>query len=56
MAMSKPKAKMAKVSKVMKEYKAGTLNSGSKKGAIVKSPKQAIAIALSSAGMSKKKK
>ena len=48
--------KMAKVGKVMKEYKAGTLNSGSKKGPVVKSPKQAIAIALSSAGMSKKKK
>ena len=47
---------MAKVSKVMKEFKVGTLNTGTKKGPIVKSPKQAIAIALSSAGMSKKKK
>ena len=47
---------MAKVSKVMKEFKAGTLNTSTKKGPIVKSPKQAIAIALSSAGMSKKKK
>ena len=47
---------MAKVSKVMKEFKAGTLNTGTKKGTIVKSPKQAIAIALSSAGISKKKK
>jgi len=48
--------KMKKVGKVMKEYKAGTLNTGSKKGPIVKNPKQAIAIALSSAGIAKKKK
>lgn len=36
-----------KVSKVMKEYRAGKLRSGSKKGPKVKSKKQAIAIALS---------
>lgn len=48
-----PNAK--KVSKVMREYKAGKLHSGSKKGPKVKSRKQAIAIALSEAGMSKKK-
>jgi len=40
-------AKKAKISKVMKEFKAGTLNSGSSKGPIVKGKKQAIAIALS---------
>ena len=44
-----------KVAKVMKEFKAGTLNSG-KNGKVVKSPKQAIAIALSQAKMSKPKK
>jgi hypothetical protein len=42
-----------KISKVMKQFKKGELNIGqsSKK---VKSPKQAIAIALSEAGMSRK--
>lgn len=44
-----------KVAKVMSEYKAGKLHSGSKKGPKVKSKKQAIAIALSEAGMSKKR-
>ena len=39
----------------MKEFKSGTLNSGSNKGPIVTNKKQAIAIALSQAKMSKKK-
>ena len=55
--MKKPttkKGKMAKVGKVMKEFKTSSLHSG-KGGKVVKSPKQAIAIALSEAGMSKKK-
>jgi hypothetical protein len=38
-----------KISKVMREFKAGTLNTGSKSGPIVKNPKQAIAIALNQA-------
>ena len=45
-----------KVTKVMREYKAGELHSGSKKGPEVTSRKQAIAIALSEAGKSKPKK
>ena len=56
--MKKPTTKagkMAKVGKVMKEFKSGTLHSG-KKGPVVKSKAQGIAIALSEAGMSKKKK
>ena len=39
-----------KVGKVMGEYKSGTLHSG-KGGKVVKSPRQAVAIALSSAKM-----
>ncbi len=38
-----------KIGKVMKEYKAGELHSGSKKGPVVTNPKQATAIALSEA-------
>ena len=50
-AAVKPKTK---VEKVMHEFKTGTLHSG-KKGPVVKNRKQAIAIALSEAKMSKKK-
>jgi len=44
-----------KVGKVMGEYKAGKLHSGSKSGPMVKNPKQAIAIALSEAKIKPKK-
>ena len=49
-----------KVQKVMGEFKRGTLHSGKdpkgpKKAPVVKSKKQAIAIALSKAGKAKKK-
>jgi hypothetical protein len=54
--MKETKKQSAKIGKVMHEYKAGTLNTGSKTGPAVKSRKQAIAIALSQAGVAKKKK
>ena len=47
------KGGQTKVGKVMKEFGQGKLHSGSKKGPVVKSRKQAIAIALSEAGKSK---
>lgn len=53
--MKKKSAKEKKVSKVMREYDKGELHSGSKKGPIVKNPKQAVAIALSEAKRMKKK-
>ena len=52
--MKKTKA-AKKVAKVMREYGKGELHSG-KGGPMVKSQKQAVAIALSSAGMAKKGK
>ena len=49
-----PDKQQAKVAKVMGEFKEGSLHSG-KGGKVVKSPKQAIAIALSEAKKPKKK-
>ena len=53
------KKQQKKVAKVMREYRAGTLKSGKPgpgKGPKVKSRKQAIAIALSEAGVAKPRK
>ena len=44
-----------KIKSVMKEFKQGKLKTGSKKGPKVTSRKQAIAVALSEAGVSKYK-
>lgn len=50
---STPQAKK-KIRKVMREYKEGELHTRSKSGPVVRSRKQAIAIALSEAGVSKR--
>jgi hypothetical protein len=50
----KPKKAQKKVEKVMSEYSAGTLKSSS--GQKVTSRKQAIAIAMSEANMTRKKR
>jgi hypothetical protein len=51
----KKAAKKKKVAKVMKEFKSGTLNSGSSTGPVVTNRRQAVAIALSQAKMSNKR-
>jgi hypothetical protein len=53
--MKKMSKAQKKVGKVMGEFKEGTLHSG-KGGKVVKSKDQAIAIAMSEAGMAKKGK
>jgi len=53
--MATKKKAAAKMQKVMREFKAGGLHSG-KKGPVVTKRKQAIAIAMSEAGMKMKAK
>lgn len=58
--MKKKSAQQKKISKIMREYKAGKLHGGvnpkgPKKAPIVKNPRQALAIALSQAGVKRKK-
>ena len=59
--MKKPTKAVAKIAKVMGEYKEGKLHAGvnpkgPKKAPMAKNAKQAIAIALSEAGVAKKAK
>jgi hypothetical protein len=53
--MKETRKEKNKVKRVMHEFKEGELHSGSKKGPLVKKPKQAVAIAMSEANMKKKK-
>ena len=51
--VARRKRGQGKVHKVMHEFKMGTLHSGSKHGPLVAGNKQALAIAMSEAGMSR---
>ena len=51
-----PKAGAYKMPKVMNEFKAGELHSGSKSGPVVTNRKQAVAIAMSEARAAAKRK
>ena len=54
--MKKPSKMQKKIGKVMGEFKAGKLHSGSKSGPTVKNRKQAIAIAMSEGRKAGKRK
>lgn len=54
--MKETKKEKKKVEKVMHEFSENKLHSGSKKGPLVKDPKQATAIAMSEAHIKRKKK
>ena len=49
------KAKNTRMHAEMKKFKSGKLHSGSKKGPVVRSRKQAIAISMSESGQSRKR-
>lgn len=53
--MKETEKQKSKIKKVMHEMHEGKLHSGSKKGPVVKNPKQGIAIAMSEAGVKRKK-
>lgn len=53
--MKKKTKAQKKIARVMREFKSGKLHSGSKHGPMVSSHKQAVAIAMSEAGMSRKR-
>jgi hypothetical protein len=53
-ASASKEAKSTRVQEEMHKFKRGNLHSGSKSGPTVTNPKQAIAIALSESGQSKK--
>lgn len=53
--MAQGSAAKRKISRVLKEYKTGTLHSGSSSGPVVKDKAQALAIAMSEARKKRKR-
>ena len=50
-----PRRRRSKVARVMREFARGILRSGSKRGPVVRSRAQAIAIALRQAGIARRR-